>query len=135
MSSSRIESIRVAFRQDREGYLITLRVHPSDLDPQLMLDPVGQRYYTTLLRVDEGEKPVTHQEKSTGERAVQMAGILCKEPEFQKWMVRKGYAFTDTEESVIKGMRDLLGVKSRSELATNERAQDLFTALLKEYGR
>jgi len=135
MTSSRFEAIRVSFRQDKDGYLIVLRIHPNDIDGQTTLDQLGQRYYCTLNRVDENDQPITHKEKTAGERAVQMAGILCTDPAFREWMVKKGYAFDATEESVIKGMRDYLGVKSRKELSTNERAQDAFTLLLTEYGR
>lgn len=135
MGSSRFEAVRVAFRQDREGYVMTLRIHPSDMDGQIMLDPVGQRYYCTLRRVDENEQPIAHKERTVGEVMVQQAGILCKDPDFQKWMHRQGYAFDDSEESVTTGLRDALGVQSRAELATNQEAQDAFRTLLKAYGR
>lgn len=135
MSSSRFEAVRVSFRQDKDGYLIVLRIHPSDVDTQISLDSLGQRYYCTLTRVDDGDNPVVHKEKTVGERAVQMAGILCTDPDFQKWMVKKGYAFEPTSDGAASGLRDYLGVKSRRELATNEQAQDAFTTLLREYGK
>ena len=135
MTASRFEALRVAFRQDKEGYILTLRIHPSDIDGQVMLDPVGQRYYATLLRVDENEQPVTRKERTQGEVMVQQAGILCKDPEFWAWMHRRGHAFDASEEATIKGLRDLLGVESRAELATNAEAQEAFRTLLREYGR
>jgi hypothetical protein len=135
MTASRFEAIRVAFRQDKDGYVITLRIHPSDIDGQIMQDPVGQRYYVTLNRVDEDEQPITPKEKTSGEILVQQAGILCKDPEFRAWMHRRGHAFDASEESVIKGLRDMLGLESRAELALNDEAQTIFRALLKEYGR
>ena len=135
MATSRFEALRVSFRQDKDGYLILLRIHPNDVDGQTMMDPLGQRYYVSLMRVDEDEKPVTHKEKTAGETMVQQAGILCKDPEFRKWMARHGHAFDDSEESVTKGLRDLLNVDSRAALATNEEAQAAFRDVLRMYGR
>ena|SRR3990167_2880641 len=135
MTASRFEAVRVSFKQDRDGYIVVLRIHPNDVDGQTMMDPLGQRYYATLNRVDENEKPVHHKEKTAGDLMVQQSGILCKDGEFRAWMKRRGYAFDDTEEGATKGLRDMLGVQSRAELATNEEAQVVFRNLLKEYGR
>lgn len=134
MTESRLEAVRLGWRQDKDGYVLLLRVHPNDIDPQLMADPLGQRYYAVLRRVDENEEPVTHKVKSEGEKLVQLAGILCHNVDFQKWMVEQGHALEATERDAAEGMRVLLGIASRSDLRTNEQAQHIFRQLLKESG-
>lgn len=135
MTTSRFETIRVSFRQDKEGYLIVLRIHPNDTDAEILLDPLGQRYYATLQRVDDDEQPVPPREKSSGEKLVQLAGIICTDSEFQKWLVAQGFALEENEDAAVKALRDILGVPSRADLKTNEVAQEAFKELLRRYGR
>lgn len=135
MSTSRFECLRVSFRQDKDGYLIVLRIHPNDVDAQITMDRLGQRYNAALQRVGEDEKPVEHKEKTTGERMVQQAAILCADTEFQKWLVREGFVLEANEQDAAKAMRDILGVESRADLKTSPEAQEVFRELLKRYGR
>ena len=54
--------------------------------------------------------------KDEGERAVVRAGLLCKDPEFQKWC-----GSVDEEESA-KWLRYVLTVRSRQEIANSDKA-------------
>lgn len=134
MSESRFEAVRMGWRQDKDGYVLLLRVHPSDIDPELMADPLGQRYYTVVRRVDENEEPVSPKVKTKGEKMVQIAGILCDTEEFQKWMVDQGHALEATPKDAAEGLRVLLGITTRADLKTNEAAQHIFQQILKEGG-
>lgn len=56
----------------------------------------------------------------------QLAGRLCKEPEFQKWIARKTPGVQPSEEAAAGFVRLLCGVKSRAEIDTNPEAERKF---------
>lgn len=134
MARSRFEALRMGFKQDKEGYILTLRLHPSDVDQETILDQAGQRYYITMARVDEDEQEVDHKVKTQGEKLVQICGIVCNDKDFQAWLVKHGHALEATEKDAAEAVRSIMNVGSRSELKTNVEAQKIFKALLAESG-
>lgn len=68
--------------------------------------------------------------KTERERAVVRASLLCKDPQFQKWMCNNtSYAEAPTESITTFLLRDHLGIKSRSEIGYDERAYKAFLDL------
>lgn len=134
------EAVKAALRQSKDGIVLSLVVHPSDVETQLMTDPIGQRYYVTLVPADQADKEQEEAVRVTGAAVqgetaldhakrmlVAQAGLLCRNPEFQRWFL--GPQIEPSEEAAIKNMHNYLGVKSRSELADSEIARRLFIDL------
>jgi len=115
------EARKVALKQDRTGYVLTLSVHPDEIPDELLRDFVGARYGCALVRINDDESPVTY------ENRVQKAAILCKEELFQRFMGCK------TEDEAAETMCVSLGIQSRTELHGNKQAQTKFDKLLKDY--
>lgn len=68
------------------------------------------------------------------EQAVARAARLCKEDaQFQAWICEANEAWPVNEETAARELRDLTGVKSRSEYAWNKVAYDKFRAIETEY--
>ena len=44
MSALQFETIKMALKQDRNGYVMTLRIHTADFPDDLLLDFFGARY-------------------------------------------------------------------------------------------
>lgn len=139
------EAVKAALRQSKDGIVLSLVVHPSDVETQLMTDPIGQRYYVTLVPADQADKEQEVRSKGgvllePGETAldhakrmlVSQAGILCRDPEFQRWFL-VGSDLPPSEEAAIRAMHRYLGVQSRSELADSEAARRLFIDLRNSY--
>lgn len=130
------EGVKAALRQSKDGIVLSLVVHPSDVETQLMTDPIGQRYYVTLIPADAADKEQEQAQQKEKETAldhakrmlIAQAGILCRDPEFQRWFL-VGSDVPPTEEAAIRAMHRYLGVKSRSELADSEAARRLFIDL------
>lgn len=127
------EVVKVAMAQDRNGHILKLSIHPDDLPKDLVLDPLGSRYVMVLAKLDDQDQVVQPKEKSDGEKAVDIAGLLCRNDRFIGWMADRGYSHGRTQEDVVQAIRDLCGIKSRAELATNEHARREFTALRLEF--
>ena len=115
------EARKVALKQDRTGYVLTLSLHPDEIPVELLRDFVGARYACALVRVQDDESPTTYSNR------VQTAGMLCRAVEFQEFLG------AIDESSAAAELCKRCGITSRSELNGNEEAQMQFDALILEY--
>lgn len=115
------EARKVALKQDRSGFLLTLSIHPDELPEELFRDFVGARYGCAMVRIQDDESPTPYNNR------VQKAAILCRDMDFQEWLG------VDKEEAAVAALCSRLGIESRSELNGNKQAQAAFDALAKEY--
>lgn len=83
-------------------------------------------------------KLIESKEKTPEQKAVSWAVMLCKEPEFWKFLNNKfansGMIFIEEESQCADKLKDFLEIGSRSEIATNEDARNKFRELAREYG-
>lgn len=139
------EGVKVAMRQTKDGYALTLVIHPDDVPPGLFATPVGQRYVVALVAVDDQEQPippklpeVKESIDSRGSEAVKYAALLCKEPLFWRYLndfIDFGVDKVYNEASAADALRRYVGVSSRSELAHDDRRRGRFEHLATEYRR
>jgi len=129
------EVVKIAMSQDKNGHILKLSIHPNDLPKDLVLDPLGSRYVMVLARLGDQDEVIQPKEKSEGEKAVDIAGLLCRNNRFMAWLADRGYARDDTEASAIEAIREFCSIRSRSELATNEDARRKFNELKNEFER
>ena len=127
------EVIKIAMAQDKNGHILKLAIHPNDLPKDLVLDPLGSRYVMVLARLNDQDEVVKPKEKSEGDKAVDIAGLLCRNPRFIAWLFDRGYSGGDTQADAVEGIRDYCSIQSRSELATNETARKKFNGLKDEF--
>ncbi len=134
------EAVKVAMRQDKNGHVLVLSIHPNDIPNELFSDWLGSRYYVSLVKLNDDETPVPRRIESEHRKLVQQAGILCREKPFQEFL-RSGYLTEEADKPVdeieevifVKCLRQVIGVKSRAELAENSDAQIKFKELVGEY--
>jgi len=115
------EARKVALKQDRTGYILTLSLHPDEVPEEILRDFVGTRYACAVVRIQDDESPTEYNNR------VQKAGMLCKNRVFQDFLE------TDSEDEAAHELCKRCGVTSRTELHGNPKAQALFDALIKEY--
>lgn len=127
------EVVKVAMAQDKNGHILKLSIHPNDLPKDLVLDPLGSRYVMVLAKLNDQDEVVQPKEKSDGEKAVDIAGKLCRHSRFIGWLADRGYSSGRTEEDAKSAVRNLCSIKSRAELATNETARKKFLDLKDEF--
>lgn len=71
-------------------------------------------------------------EKTPAQKAAIRCVLLCKEPAFREWLGR--YALeSDTEEAAAERVRELIGAKSRRDIAIEPNVFDLWSKLVDEY--
>lgn len=115
------EARKVALKQDRTGFILTLCIHPDEIPEELLRDFVGARYGCALVRIQDDESATPYNNR------VQTAAILCKRENFQAFLD------TGTEDEAAQALCGLLGIESRAELNGNKRAQTEFDELVKRY--
>lgn len=123
MDALNFEAIKVALKQDKNGYVLTLSLHPDEIPEVLLRDWVGARYMVAMVRLNQDEQPMDRQEEFSGDRAVNRAAILCRNPEFWSFLQQDGSIFEESESEAAEWLRGHLGIRSRAELKTNMNAR------------
>ena len=111
------EARKVALKQDRTGYVLTLSLHPDEIPVELLRDFVGSRYGCALVRIQDDESPTPYSNR------VQQAGMLCRQEDFQDFLG------TADEHGAAAELCKRCGINSRTELNGNEEAQMALDAL------
>jgi len=115
------EARKVALKQDRTGYILTLALHPDEIPVELLRDFVGARYGCALVRMQDDESPTQYSNR------VQQAGMLCRQEDFQEFLG------ATTELRAAAELCKRCDIISRSELNGNEEAQMAFDSLVLEF--
>jgi hypothetical protein len=112
---------------------MTLTIHPDEVPIDLLSARPGTRYMIGMLPIDDHDQPVKGKDMEEGERAVQAAGMLCRNIKFQKWMSAIGYSYGNSEQECADGIKVFCGIESRAELKDNRKARDLFKQLKERF--
>jgi len=133
MKTIQFEGIKVALKQDKTGYVLTLSLHPDEIPDELLRDYVGARYQVVMVRLNVHEEPIDRQNEFDGDRAIRVAGLLCRDPGFWNYLYEDTQILEETEKQATDWLRDYLNIPSRSELKTNPEARKLLDTIHKEY--
>lgn len=115
------EARKVALKQDRTGYVLTLSLHPDEIPEELLRDFVGSRYAVALVRIQDNEEPTQYDNR------VKHSAILSKSESFQSFMG------TSSEEEAARAICAYCQISSRSELNGNKAAWSLFDKLVGDF--
>ena len=133
MKTMQFEAVKVALKQDKTGFVLTLCMHPDEIPEEMLRDYVGSRYQVVMVRIDQNEHPMERQEDNSGAKAIQLAGILCKDNKFWQYLHQDNQILTENEKESTDWIREYLGVQSRAELRTNNKAVIRLLSLNKEF--
>ena len=133
MKTLQFEAVKVALKQDKTGYVLTLSLHPDEIPEDLLRDYVGARYQAVLVRMDGNEQPMDKAQEFAGDRAIRIAGLLCRDPKFWKYLHSDDRIFDEDMEEATEWVRSYLNIPSRADLKTNREAQILLDRLHREY--
>jgi len=132
METLQFEGVKVALKQDKTGYMLTLNVHPDEIPDQLMRDFVGARYQVVMVRLDGNEKPMNREQEYSPD-LVRSSAILCRDPGFWKFLVDTNQVFDASEETATAWLKQELNIESRTELKTNKEAISQYKFIFKEF--
>jgi len=132
MDTLQFEGVKMALKQNKDGYVLTMSIHPDEIPDELMRDFVGARYQVVMVRLGDDEMPLDRREHD-GDRAIRLAGVLCREKEFQDFLVQNNEIFDHNEVEAAAWLRNRVGIQSRSELKTNQDARAVLAQINKDY--
>ena len=115
------EARKVALKQDRTGFVLTLAIHPDECPEEILRDFVGARYGCALVRIQDDESATPYSNR------VQKAAMLCKDSKFQD------YLGAINEDDAAARLCKRCGIESRTELHGNEVAKQIFDSLVDDY--
>lgn len=132
MQTSQFEAVKVALKQDRTGYVLTMSIHPDEVPDEILRDFVGSRYQVVMVRLTEEERPM-NREQELSKDMVRVAGILCRDEKFWQFLFEAGEIIDKSEEETITWLKNYLGVRSRSEIAVNAKATEKMMGIKQEF--
>lgn len=154
------EAIKYAYRQTREGVVVSFVIHPSDIPPALQVSPIGARYVLALVELDDTEQPkeaapdrkVTKKpapddaparaRKSDPEKRLVKQAVMCTgDPVFRKFLdehsllqaedtLGDGITWEDVTRATIY---DICGVSSRAAILPGTHAGQVWDALYSKF--
>lgn len=160
---------KAAYRQSKDGLVVSFVIHPNEMPPALATSPLGTRYMLALAEIGDEEQPVApasparpnealerpsagaagssgrseaarerYQTSDEMAKACARAGILGNDQAFQIWAWNKygrnqGPFKEASAKVAVQCIRDLCGVTSRSEIASDPNAYERFLFLEQEY--
>lgn len=119
MNHPQFEAIKVAIKQDKTGYILTLNIHPDDIDERILRDFVGARYQVVMVRLNDEGQPMNRKQVTD---YVMMAGILCRDKMFHKFLFDRSEIFDPSEQEAAEWLKSKLGISSRAELKSKPEA-------------
>lgn len=133
MKTLNFEGVKVGLKQSKDGFILTLAVHPDDLPDDLMRDFVGSRYQVVMVRLGDNEQPMNREAEFPGDHAIKMAGMICRDSDFWDYAFRVHGEQVASEKDAAQWICIYLGIESRRELKTNVDARDLFNTLKRSF--
>jgi hypothetical protein len=133
METIQFECLKVALKQDKTGYILTVSIHPDMIPEALLRDYVGARYQAVLVRLDSNEQPMDRQEEFAADRSIRISGMLGRDPKFWDYLFSLSEISTKDYETAKQWMRFHLEIESLSYLKTNALAQTKLDKLYRDY--
>ena len=127
---SQFEGVKVAMKQDKTGYILTLSIHPDEVPDDILRDFVGSRYQVVMVRLNDQEMPLNRESIND---PVKTAAVLCKDPVFHQFLMETGNIFEEGEEAATEWLKEDRGIDSRSEIKTNPTAAGRLKSIKEEF--
>lgn len=152
------EMVKYAYRQTKDGVVVSFVVHPNDIPAELSISHIGARFMVALVQLGDDELPVKQPAKESQRtpasqttpqpdkprsagvkrdwrdlQPAQQAGIRCGEPTFAAYL-REMHPdeWRETREAAAC-VRFICSVHSRVELGTNQKARALWHQMDTQY--
>ena len=140
------EAKKYAYRQTKDGVVLSFVLHPDDIPPDMAVSAIGSRYMVACVQINDQEEPVQAKAKNEGERALSRACLICKDSDYQNWVrlnaetwgvVQRSFGQKQLdlsdEELCARVIRSVCHIGSRSDLKTSASAQQRLNLHLEDF--
>ena len=133
MDSIQFEGVKTGLRQSKDGYMLSIAVHPDDLPNDLMKDFVGSRYMVVMVRLDDEDKPLNRDYIKKHHPTVALAGMLCRDNSFWNYIEVVCNDIILSEGECAEWFKYYFEIESRADLKTNDLACEAFIKFKEGY--
>ena len=127
------EAVKIAWRQSKDGMILTLAIHPNDVNVDVANARIGTRFQVALVEITDDGQPVAGPDATEAEKALRVAGALCRDERFWQWIASYDGVFVESEAEAAEWLRDELEISSRSVIKTDPRARQAFNDLKERF--
>jgi hypothetical protein len=132
------EGMKTYMAQSKGGVMVKLLIPHDDCPPELHSDPLGTRYQVAMVALNPDETATVRPDRLMNDRLVASAGMLCRSGDFFEFLRINGRIpfdadHTRADDICTKAVRQICGVESRAEIATNEDARQKFIKLRDQF--
>jgi len=156
------EMVKYAYRQTRDGVVVSFVVHPNDIPPELSISHIGARYMVALVQIGDDELPIKPRKeampntsrslephnappqpdspRSAGAKRpwedfqpAQQAGIRSNDVRFEQFLEEEYPAQWRELQDAAECIRSICGVHSRAELGTDHAKRVIWHQLDKHF--
>ena len=85
-----------------------------------------------MVRLTNEERPMVREQEHSGDM-VRLAGILCRDPMFQRFLLEAGQTFDASEDIATAWLKEELNIQSRAELRENQAAASQLRIINQEF--
>jgi hypothetical protein len=131
------EAKKYAYRQTKDGMVLSFVLHPDDVPKEMATAPIGQRYMVACAQIDDHENPIRPRATTDAEKALARANLICRDETYIQWVRMNFYQWhvvdetLEDEEYAAEVIRFICGIDSRSELKTDPEARERLNEHLK----
>ena len=131
------EAKKYAYRQTKDGMVLSFVLHPDDVPKEMATAPIGQRYMVACAQIDDHENPIRPRATTDAGKALARANLICRDETYIQWVRMNFYQWhvvdetLEDEEYAAEVIRFICGIDSRSELKTNPEARERLNEHLK----
>ena len=131
------EAKKYAYRQTKDGMVLSFVLHPDDVPKEMATAPIGQRYIVACAQIDDYEHPVKPRATTEIEKALAKANLICRDESYIQWVRMNYYQWHVVDENqsdenyAAEVIRFICDIESRSELKTNPEARERLNEHLK----
>tara|TARA_X000001382_G_scaffold83110_1_gene58766 strand:- start:38 stop:508 length:471 start_codon:yes stop_codon:yes gene_type:complete len=138
------EAKKYAYRQTKDGMVLSFVLHPDDVPKEMAIAPIGQRYMVACAQIDDHENPIRPRATTDAEKALARANLICRDESYIQWARMNYYQWVnptyphqiadetlEDEKYAAEVIRFICGIESRSELKNNPEARERLNEHLK----
>lgn len=129
-----IEATKHGQRQVQGGWVLSIFVHPDDMNDALAACPLGTHFTVSFQERNEfGEKQGSG---AYDAKAVQRAALLCKDPQFRIFAAEGVTGIHMLDESMADDwLKSKLGIKSKKEIGSDPVVRHKFLVLMDHFNK
>lgn len=134
-----LELKKDGLQQRQNGdWVVRFTVSAADMDERITRAAMGTRFQAAFVEIGDDELPIEKPEKQkrdwTELKPSAQAAIRCNEPVFWSYLREHLYYPVNTADEAAETVRKICGVNTRAAFNSNEKANDLWQNLDRDFG-